>query len=112
MALSVSFAGAASVNGFVVPGSDVAVFLTSKDGTQLLLPRVSVIGVGPRTLVPASGQNTSQTASGIVTFAVTEGQAQKLIYAQTAGTLYLSLLTKDSLTPTLPATSASNVFAP
>jgi pilus assembly protein CpaB len=110
MALSISLSGPARVNGFLAPGSQVAVFLTSGGSTKMILPRVTVIAVGTKTLVPASGQATgADQQSDVVTFGVTAAQAQALIYAQTAGSLYLSLLTADSTTPSLPPTNGANV---
>jgi pilus assembly protein CpaB len=109
MAISVSLGDTQRVNGYVVPGSAVAVYLTANNQTRLLIPRVEVIAIGTRTLVPSSGQNTT-TSSDVVTFAVSAAQAQQLIYAQSAGSLYLALLTKDSETPTLPGTTSSNLF--
>ena len=112
VALSISLSGPAGVNGFIAPGSQVAVFLTASGSTKLILPRVSVIAVGSRTLVPSSGQATGTTQqSNVVTFGVTAAQAQTLIYAQSAGSLYLTLLTANSSVPSLPPTTATNVGA-
>jgi pilus assembly protein CpaB len=109
MAISVSLGDTQRVDGYVVPGSAVAVYLTAGNQTRLLIPRVEVIAIGTRTLVPSSGQSTS-ASSDVVTFAVSAAQAQQLIYAQSTGALYLALLTKDSETPTLPGTTSSNLF--
>jgi pilus assembly protein CpaB len=110
VALSISLSGPAGVNGFIAPGSQVAVFLSASGSTKLILPRVSVIAVGSRTLVPSSGQATgTNQQSDVVTFGVTAAQAQTLIYAQSAGSLYLTLLTANSSVPSLPPTTASNV---
>jgi pilus assembly protein CpaB len=110
VALSISLSGPAGVNGFIAPGSQVAVFLTASGSTKLILPRVSVIAVGSRTLVPSSGQATgTNQQADVVTFGVTAAQAQTLIYAQSAGSLYLTLLTANSSVPSLPPTTASNV---
>jgi pilus assembly protein CpaB len=109
MAVSVSLGDTQRVDGYVVPGSAVAVYLTANNQTKLLIPRVEVIAIGDRTLVPSSGQNTT-TTSNVVTFAVTAQQAQQLIFAQSTGALYLALLTKDSETPTLPGTTTGNLF--
>ncbi|HEY5049390.1 MAG TPA: Flp pilus assembly protein CpaB [Acidothermaceae bacterium] len=110
VALSISLSGPAGVNGFIAPGSQVAVFLTAGGATKLILPRVSVIAVGSRTLVPSSGQATgTNQQSDVVTFGVTAAQAQTLIYAQSAGSLYLTLLTANSSVPSLPPTTATNV---
>lgn len=110
VALSISLSGPAGVNGFIAPGSQVAVFLTAGGATKLILPRVSVIAVGSRTLVPSSGQATgTNQQSNVVTFGVTAAEAQTLIYAQSAGSLYLTLLTANSTVPPLPPTTATNV---
>jgi pilus assembly protein CpaB len=109
MAISVSLGDTQRVDGYVVPGSAVAVYLTANNQTRLLIPRVEVIAIGTRTLVPSSGQSTT-ASSDVVTFAVSAAQAQQLIYAQSTGALYLALLTKDSETPTLPGTTSSNLF--
>jgi pilus assembly protein CpaB len=110
VALSISLPGPAGVNGFIAPGSQVAVFLTAGGATKLILPRVSVIAVGSRTLVPSSGQATgTNQQSDVVTFGVTAAQAQTLIYAQSAGSVYLTLLTANSSVPALPPTTATNV---
>jgi hypothetical protein len=46
-----------------------------------------------------------------VTFGVSQADAQKLIYAQTVGSLYLGLLSKDSkVDAKLPATSQANLY--
>jgi Flp pilus assembly protein CpaB len=99
------------VDGYGSPGSAVAVFMTTKAGTPRLLPRATVIAVGSRTLVPSSGQSSGQADSSIVTFGVDQADAQKLIYAQSVGTLYLGLLSKDSkIDNKLPATSTANLY--
>lgn len=112
MAISVSLPGPARVNGFIVPGSAVAVYLTANGATRLILDDVKVIAVGSRTLVPSSGQaTTTGQQSDIVTFGVTSAQAQKLIFAQSAGSLYLALLTPNSSTSSEPPTTAANIVS-
>jgi pilus assembly protein CpaB len=98
IAVSVSIGAPARVNGFVVPGSHVTVFVTVKGSTAVLLPDAKVIAVGSRTLVPSSGQNASAAQSDIVTFGLNQADAMKLIGAQTTGSLYLALLSTDSST--------------
>jgi pilus assembly protein CpaB len=110
MALSISLPGPARVNGFIAPGSQVAVFLTAGGSTKVILNRVTVIAVGTRTLVPSSGQATgADQQSDVVTFGVTAAQAQVLIYAQSTGSLYLSLLSANSTVPSLPPTNSTNI---
>jgi pilus assembly protein CpaB len=112
VAISVSLPGPSRVNGFIVPGSEVAVYLTASGSTKLLLSPVKVIAVGSRTLVPSSGQSTTTgTQSDVVTFGVTSAEAQKLIFAQSSGALYLALLTPNSSTPNQPPTTAANVLS-
>jgi pilus assembly protein CpaB len=109
MAMSVQLGDPERVAGFVKPGSEVAIFLTMQlpprpgtppppgPTTRVLIPRVEVIAVGPTTLRPATkGQgNTEATPTAILTLAVDQDQAEKLVVAQ-SGRLYLALLTKES----------------
>jgi pilus assembly protein CpaB len=108
MAVSVSLGDPQRVAGFVSPGSQVAVFLTAQNvggengaQTVLLLPRVPVVAVGPQTVssgTSSGGQanNAEQIPSAILTLALTQVQAQRLIQAQATGQLYLGLLDDDS----------------
>lgn len=107
LALSLQLDDPQRVAGFVVPGSQVAVFDTStsqvggKTGvtyTGVLLPKVEVIAVGPTTLQPngttAAGQQ--QVAQTILTVAVSQMDAEKLVLAQQTGKLYFGLLSDHS----------------
>lgn len=128
IAVSASLNDTGRVAGFVSPGSEVSVFLTGKDsvglhpapgvssGTRLLLPKVTVIAVAQQTLAP-SGTTTNGQAQGqgnlpptLFTFAVTQKDAQKLIYASQNGTLSFGLLTDTSTIRPLPATTGQNLF--
>ncbi|HEU0131921.1 MAG TPA: Flp pilus assembly protein CpaB [Mycobacteriales bacterium] len=111
------------VAGFVRPGSDVAVFLTVSGPaagagatgpvTRLLLPKLSVLAVGPTTLRPASNgdTNTEAVPTAILTLAVDQTQGQKMIFASQSGTLYFALLSKDSKVAPGPGTDARNLFS-
>lgn len=109
MAVSVQLADPARVAGFVQPGSEVAVFLTlapgpgiaqTTDTIRVLLPRAGVIAVGPTTLTPVAagveGANAEALPRAIITLALTQTEAQKVILASQKGTLYFGLLTKQS----------------
>jgi pilus assembly protein CpaB len=64
MAISVNLTDPARVAGFVSPGSEVAIFMTTEGLSRLLLPRVQVIGVGstaPGTTTTKAGDGTSTT---------------------------------------------------
>lgn len=115
-AVSVELTDPARVAGFVNPGSEVAIFMSGEpvlyqpDGTQkqlppytgVLLPRVQVIGVGTtsmtaQTTTDESGQEIiEQVPRTILTVAVDQKQAEKLIYAARNGEIYFALLNKGS----------------
>lgn len=131
IAISVQLGDPERVAGFVAPGSTVAIFTTGTTGStaagqgqasvRLLLSNISVLAVGPTTLVSAAaGQtnaNTEQIPAAILTLAVTQDQAQKIIYAsgktgaaQYSG-LYFGLMNADSkVTVNNPGANSANLF--
>lgn len=116
LAVSVELTDPERVAGFVVPGSEVAIFVSADpevyrpDGstqklspiTKLLLPKVQVIGVGDtsmsaRTTTNRKGEETTeQIPRTILTVAVDQDQAQRLIYASRNGDLAFALRTDSS----------------
>jgi len=74
--------------------------------TRVLLPRVTVVAVGQTTNKSsssedkkdekASQQGSAADATAIVTVAVTQEEAERLVHGIQTGTLYLGLLNKDS----------------
>lgn len=120
-AVSVQLGDPQRVAGFVKPGSDVAVFITiepqgARNGlqTRVLLPRMTVLAVGPTTLQqPAPGQgNTEALPTAILTLAATQVEAQKMIFGAGQGKLYFTLLNDESKVsaPGTP-TDISNLFS-
>jgi pilus assembly protein CpaB len=107
MAVSVQLGDPARVAGFVSPGSEVAIFLTiggagDDDVTRVLLPKVQVIATGATTVVSTTTEaggttQTEQLPKAILTLAVDQVEAQKVISASQHGQLYFGLLTKDSI---------------
>lgn len=116
LAVSVELTDPERVAGFVNPGSEVAIFVSADpvlykpDGkeqklaqyTGLLLPKVEVVGVGTtsiaaRTTTSEEGEETEQVARTILTVAVDQEQAEKLIYADRNGDISFALLTGDSV---------------
>lgn len=121
LAVSVQVTAQADVAGYVQPRSQIAVFNTfimvDKGGvgagegggeekqdnwtTKILLPRVDVLAV-------SSGASPADTSKGIdaaagaqslmVTVAVTQVEAQRLIHVAQKGSLYLALLSATSQT--------------
>src|SRR5690242_12564566 len=94
IAISVNLTDPARVAGFVNPGSQVAIFLNGTDAkkgtpfTQLLLAKVTVIGVGSTTPVSTTttdqsgSQTTEQLPRTLLTLAVSQDEAQKVLYSQ------------------------------
>lgn len=139
VAISVEVANAQRVAGFVRPGLDVAVFDTyevhepqqgSRGGaalpkvehaTRLLLPRATIIAVGPtalRTVGAAKSPGGEDEAEpkqdedlmALVTLAVSVDDAQKLAHAAQTGEITLSLLSKQSRTGTPAADDNRTLF--
>lgn len=128
LAISVQFNDPNRVAGFVQPGSYVAVFDTvsgtsgtgaaaAQPVTRLLLPRAEVIAVGPDTLTPITttnprtGQvNTQQISQTILTLALSQQEAERVIFAQQGGSLYLGLLTSSSQVAPDTGINNSNLF--
>ncbi len=128
MAMSVQVGDPQRVAGFVQPGSEVALFVTIKwekvpgqkdaevppEFTRLLLPRVQVIAVGPTTLRrPTDGETANKEAvpTAIMTLAVDQSQAQRLVFAATKANLYFALLAKDSKVGPAGAVDIRNLFS-
>ena len=118
MAISINLTDPDRVAGFVNPGSEVAIFVTgvpigsattTADGatagesrTQILLDRVTVLGVGSTTPVTTTTtaedgtQQTEQLPRTLLTLALSQDEAQKVILASKTYGLTFGLLTKDS----------------
>ena len=117
MALSVELTDAERVAGFVSPGSEVAIFGTAStplrrlpDGTEQTLPsvtriilaRIPVIGVGTtsvgsRTTTTEEGEQvTENVPRTILTVAVSQDDAEKLVLADRTLDLTFALLGPDT----------------
>lgn len=109
LAISISLTDPGRVAGFVNPGDHVAIFMsgtgqaqTTGTFTQLLLPNVQVVAVGSTTVTTttttdANGQQTTeQLPKTLMTLAVDQKDAQKVIYASGNGELAFGLLNKQS----------------
>jgi len=122
LAISVNLTDPARVAGFVSPGSDVAIFMTGADPSsqqpfaRMLLPRVTVIGVGSTapgqttTTDAAGNQTTEQLPNALLTLALKKEDAERVLFASTNGALAFGLLTKESDTPRGPGVQARNLF--
>ncbi len=137
MAMSVQVQDPQRVGGYVLPGSEVAIFDTfavekaqqASVGepvvdarTKLLLPRVKVIAVGPTALSTVGGQRaesegdaaapaaTTEDPAAVLTLAVDADQAVKLAHAANTGRLYFALLSEASTTGETPAVDNNTLF--
>lgn len=118
LAVSITVATDADVAGYVQPGSEIAVFdtyvlldghpggskqSTNKDdnwATTLLLPRVPVLAVSQG--APDGDSKPTATQQLIVTVAVDQADAERLIHVRQTGNLYLGLLTSRSVVAPSP----------
>ena len=107
-AVTVNLSDSGRVAGFVAPGSEVSVFLAGNDAnsgkpfTRILVPKVQVLGVGSTAVVTPTTADTAATTSTpvsdtLLTLAVNQDDAEKLIFGQQNGTLAVSLLTDKSV---------------
>lgn len=123
LAVSVELPDPARVAGFVGPGSRVAVFLTltagdaatATDTTRVLLPDVEVIAVGETTVVPDREDPQASEADPVpqtlLTLAVDQVEAQKIVYGSQHGQMYFGLLTDaSSVEETDRGVTAENLF--
>lgn len=124
MAISINLTDPSRVAGFVNPGAEVAIFSTSEAGvmgnaqpqTRLLLPRVQVIGVGTTTVVSTTTtdktgeQTVEQLPRTLMTLAVDQADAEKVIFAAKNSEVAFALLTNKSNVKSGPGVSSANVF--
>ncbi len=146
LAVSVELEDPQRVAGFVVPGSEVAIFatiekMTGKGSatatatetsetsarvdveaeaevddsyTELLLPRTSVIAVGPATLRPTADKaqdgGEEEVTKAVLTVAVSQEDAERLVHGAQEGELYLGLLSTTSKTGPGTGVTNTNLF--
>jgi len=122
LAISVSLTDTGRVAGFVNPGSNVAIFVNGTDPasgqnfTRLLLPEVQVIAVGSTTTTEtttttAEGtQTTEQLPQTLLTLALPQKDAEKVMLSQKTAELAFAVLTKDSTVNPGPGVTAADLF--
>lgn len=122
LAVSVNLSDPARVAGFINPGNTVSVFMNGSGSgasgsfSRMLLPKVEVIGVGTTTVVPTtttdnSGtQTTEQLPSTLLTLALDQKQAEKVLYASSNGNLALGLLNTSSKVAMDGGVTQGNLF--
>ncbi len=121
IAMSVNLTDPARVAGFVNPGDKVAIFMNGAVAggaafSRLLLPNVEVIGAGTTTVVAttktddAGAQTTDQLPKTLLTVAVSQDEAERLLYATTNGELAFALLNNNSQVAPSQGVTATNLF--
>lgn len=130
LAVSVELSDPERVAGFVNPGSEVAIFISADpvlqqfDGTEktlppytrLLLSKVQVIGVGTTsvssktTTTEGGAEVVEQVPRTILTVAVNQKDAEKLIYAARNSDVSFALLSKNSKITDQPGISAIDLM--
>ncbi len=131
MAVSVELTDFERVAGFVNPGNEVAVFASALDPvallpdgeeqplgsiTRVVLARVPVLGVGTtsvtsRTTETEDGEQVAEeVARTILTIAVSQDEAEKLIQADRTSDLTFALLTDDTKVSDQPGAKLGDVF--
>lgn len=112
LAVSVLLEAPAKVGPFLRPGSSIAVYDTASLGTsqaggtevlatRAILDRVMVLAIGPVTEQGEDGAGDGAWDQTLVTVAVDDAQAAKLIHGAQTGSLYLALL-GDGTEPVRP----------
>ena len=120
MAISVNLSDPARVAGFVNPGDKVGVFMSGTQKTQpfvrILLSNVEVIGVGATTVVSTTktaadgAQTTDQLPKTLLTLALTQDEAEKVLFASQNGELAVGLLTPDSQVAASKGVTMADLF--
>ena len=125
LAVSVQLGDPQRVAGFVLPGSEVAILDTrpvagsaaaGSQGaleTRTLFPRLTVSAVGPTALQPppkAAPASDQAVPAAILTLAVSQTDAERLVQATQTGKLYFALLSRDSQTGTSAGVNDGSLF--
>ncbi len=121
IAISLSLSDTARVAGFINPGSQVAIFLNGTDPSgaaysRLLLPKVQVIAVGSTsttqttTTSPEGTQTTEELPKTLMTLALNQADAERVLFAQVSGELVFALITDESDVNKGPGTVAGDLF--
>lgn len=120
LGISIQLGDPQRVAGFVKPGSRVALFTTGtgvggveEQQTTVLLPEALVAAVGPTVVAQAEegSANTEAIPTAILTLALTQEEAQKVILASQTTALWMGLLDENSeVDPGAPGTTADTLL--
>jgi len=82
----------------------------------MLLPEIQVIGVGTTTMVstttkdPEGVETTDELPKTLLTLAVTQAEAERVLYGTTNGELAFGLLNNDSKAAASKGVTTTNLF--
>jgi pilus assembly protein CpaB len=121
LAVTISIEVPAKVGSFLRPGSEVAVFdtvTTPGDGpdappvltTRVLLDRTQVLAIGDVTAAQQSTATPDAWQNTLVTLAVDQIQAEKLVHATKTGSLYMGLLGETTTLKPSTGVNEQNLF--
>lgn len=120
VAVSVNLTDAARVSGFVTPGSEVAIIVAIGDGqagyTRTVIERVTVLGVGATSTVTSTttskeGESTTEPLpQTLVTVAVSQREAEKILWASSYGEVSFALVNQSSELAKTPKLAESDLF--
>jgi len=122
IAMSVDLTDPARVAGFVNPGDKVTIFHTAPPSadasgySRMLLPNVQVIGAGATTMVASTTTDatgaavTDELPKTLLTVAVSQSEAERLLYAAANGELSFALLNDDSQIAASKGVTGVNLF--
>ena len=124
IAISVNLDDPSRVAGFLQPGNRVAVFMAGNDAkgpfSRLLLPNVQVLGLGATSSQPVAAPAEGEAAEGepapvvlpqtLLTLAVSQREAERVMYGTQNGTLALGLLNDDSEVAPSQGVDLDNLF--
>lgn len=99
LAVTVNMSDPARVANFLVPGSQIAIFVTGGNpiSTRIMIPKVTVLAVGASVQVTKNDDGTTtQTPSSLITLAVTQSESETLVHANSVGQLYFGLLSPST----------------
>ncbi len=117
LAISVQLTDTSRVAGFIKAGSRVAIFLSGSTPagstfTRLLLPDATVIAVGSTT--PAATEEEAALAealpSTLLTLALDQDQAERIMFATTNGELSFALRNSESTVKLGSGVTSDNLF--
>jgi pilus assembly protein CpaB len=116
IAISVSLSDPGRVAGFINPGSEVAIIYTQSEFSRVLLPQVTVLGVGSTTTTtqttttPEGEQTTSEMPQTLLTLSLSKEEAEKVTFAVSNGEIVLGLRTPESTVKPGPGATSANLF--